>query len=53
MNLGIMTKKGHSILLKAPELDPLQQMQFSVIPRTPHFGEEESYSTLEDTVSVF
>ena len=34
-DLGVMVMKGYTKLPRAPELETLHQMQFSVIPSTP------------------
>ena len=34
VDLGVMAMKVYSTYLRAPELEPHHQMQFSVIPRT-------------------
>ena len=46
--------EGHSPLSRSPELEPHLLMQFSVIPRTPHFWKG-SYSSagIESVSSKF
>ena len=34
-DLGVMTMKEYSTFPRAPELEPYDQMQFTIIPRTP------------------
>ena len=38
VDMGVMAMKGYSILLRASELEPYHQMQFSFLPKTPPFG---------------
>ena len=45
-----MAAKGHSTFLRSSELEPHYQMQFRVIPRTPHL---ESYPSAENTDFIF
>ena len=37
VDLGVMAIKEYFPLFRSPELEPHNQMQFSVIPRTLHF----------------
>ena len=39
LNLRVMAMKGYYIFPRAPELEPHDQMHFSVIPRKPFLGE--------------
>ena len=53
VDLGVMVMKRYSILLKDSELEPHNQIQFSVIPKTSVFSEGASHSSAVNIVSVF
>ena len=51
VELGVMAMQRYSILPRSTELKPPHQIQFSVIPKTPHFWGS-SHSSAGDTVSI-
>ena len=52
-DLGRMAMKCFTTHLRFSELEPQRQMHFSVIPRTPIFGGEGSYSAGGHVVTLF
>ena len=50
IDLRVMAMKGYSILLRPPEMEPHNQMQFSVILRTSKYY---FYLSLKNTIRIF
>ena len=53
MDLEVIVVKGYCTLSISPKLEDNQQMQFSVIPRTPHSWGRGLIPQQGDTISVF